>query len=171
MNYGLEITLEKFFSNNYYFLFTSSLFDSKFRTDGKWYNTAFNANYVFNVVGGKEFVVGKKKTNRITSNAKFLWRGGMRQLAINLSESQDAGQVVYNFDEPYNVKLPDYIRFDFSLGFRRNQKKWNWQVGVEVQNIINRKNVAAYQYNKETKTIDVKRNIGIIPIFFIKAEF
>jgi hypothetical protein len=171
MNYGLEITLEKFFSNNYYFLFTSSLFDSKFRTDGKWYNTAFNANYVFNVVGGKEFVVGKKKTNRITSNAKFLWRGGMRQPAINLSESQVAGQVVYNFDEPYNVKLPDYIRFDFSLGFRRNQKKWNWQVGVEVQNIINRKNVAAYQYNKETKTIDVKRNIGIIPIFFIKAEF
>ena len=95
----------------------------------------------------------------------------MRQPAINLSESQVAGQVVYNFDEPYNVKLPDYIRFDFSLGFRRNQKKWNWQVGVEVQNIINRKNVAAYQYNKETKTIDVKRNIGIIPIFFIKAEF
>jgi hypothetical protein len=171
INYGLEITLEKFFSNNYYFLITSSIFDSKFKVDRKWYNTAFNANYVFNLVGGKEFVVGKKKTNRITTNAKFLWRGGMRQPAIDLAQSQLTGQVVYNFDDPYNVKLPDYLRLDFSLGFRRNQKKWNWQVGVEVQNIINRKNVAAYQYNKESKGIEVKRNIGIIPIFFIKAEF
>ena len=30
-NYGLEITLQKFFSNNYYFLVTSSLFDSKYK--------------------------------------------------------------------------------------------------------------------------------------------
>ncbi len=171
MNYGLEITLEKFFSNNYYFLFTSSLFDSKFKTDGKWYNTAFNANYVFNLVGGKEFVVGKKKTNRITSNAKFLWRGGMRQPTIDLGKSQLTEQTVFNFDKPYSVKLPDYLRLDFSLGFRRNQKKWNWQVGLEVQNIINRNNVAAYLYNKETKNIEFKKNIGIIPIFYIKAEF
>src|SRR5690606_3211941 len=30
-NFGLELTLEKFFSRGYYFLFTASLFDSRYR--------------------------------------------------------------------------------------------------------------------------------------------
>ncbi|MGZ4099882.1 MAG: TonB-dependent receptor, partial [Bacteroidia bacterium] len=42
-NYGLEITLEKFYSQGYYFLFTSSLFESKYvGSDNVERNTAFN---------------------------------------------------------------------------------------------------------------------------------
>src|SRR5690606_18511344 len=59
-NFGLELTLEKFFSRGYYFLFTASLFDSRYRaSDDILRNTAFNGNYVFNLLGGKEFRVGK----------------------------------------------------------------------------------------------------------------
>ena len=48
-NYGLEFTLEKFYSKGYYFLFTTSLFDSKYKgSDGNKRNTRFNGNYVFN---------------------------------------------------------------------------------------------------------------------------
>ena len=44
-NYGIEVTLEKFLSHGTYFLFTTSLFDSKYMgTDGIWRNTAFNRN-------------------------------------------------------------------------------------------------------------------------------
>ena len=59
-NYGVEITVEKFLSNGWYFLFTSSLFDSKYTGyDNIWRNTAFNGNYVFNLLGGYEHKLGK----------------------------------------------------------------------------------------------------------------
>lgn len=171
INYGLELTLEKFFAQNYFFLVTASVFDSKYKNNDKWHNTAFNARHVLNVLGGKEFVVGKKKINRIILNSKLLWRGGMRQPDIDLDASKISGETIYSFDKPYSVKLPDYFRLDLGLSFRKNQKRWNWQVGVEIQNVINRKNVAAYRYDKYAQTIEIIRNIGIIPIFYFKAEF
>ncbi|CAK9249793.1 unnamed protein product [Sphagnum jensenii] len=56
-NYGIELTLEKFFSNNFYFMYTLSLFDSKYRaTDDVWRNTTYDNVFVTNLLGGKEFV-------------------------------------------------------------------------------------------------------------------
>ncbi|MBN2521394.1 MAG: carboxypeptidase-like regulatory domain-containing protein, partial [Bacteroidales bacterium] len=55
-NYGIEFTAEKFMDHGMYFLSTLSLFESKYRgSDGVLRNTAFNSNYVFNLLGGKEF--------------------------------------------------------------------------------------------------------------------
>ncbi|MCB0644138.1 MAG: TonB-dependent receptor, partial [Phaeodactylibacter sp.] len=54
-NRGLELTIEKFFSKGYYTLITGSLFDSKYAgSDGIERNTAFNNQYVLNVLAGKE---------------------------------------------------------------------------------------------------------------------
>jgi len=65
-NYGLDLTVEKFFANQYYFLLTGSVFDSKYQAkNGEWYNTRFNTNYQVSLLGGKEFKVGKKKNNII----------------------------------------------------------------------------------------------------------
>ena len=53
-NYGLELTLQKFFTKSYYFLFSSSLFDSKYKpADGHWYDTKFNLGFINNLVGGR----------------------------------------------------------------------------------------------------------------------
>ncbi|MEL6675568.1 MAG: TonB-dependent receptor, partial [Bacteroidota bacterium] len=48
-NYGLEITLERFLHQNFYFLSTLSLYQSQFSLDGEQYfNTQYNGNYIFN---------------------------------------------------------------------------------------------------------------------------
>ena len=53
-NYGVEMTLEKYFSNSYYFLVTGSLFESKYEgSDGIERNTPFNGKYVLNLLAGK----------------------------------------------------------------------------------------------------------------------
>ena len=45
-NYGIELTVEKFFSKGYYALFTSSIYSSKYvASDGIERNTAFNGRY------------------------------------------------------------------------------------------------------------------------------
>ena len=62
-NYGVEVTLEKFYSKGYYFLLTGSFFESKYEGfDKVERNTAFNGNFVANGLFGKEWKIGKKNT-------------------------------------------------------------------------------------------------------------
>ena len=57
-NYGIELTIEKFFSKHYYFLVTASLFNSEYKTlENKWRSTVFNNNYILNALAGYEFVI------------------------------------------------------------------------------------------------------------------
>ncbi len=171
-NYGLELTLEKYFSKHYFFMFTTSLFNSEYKAaDGKWRSTAYNVNYVLNALGGKEFVVGKKKNNIIGVNAKIIWRGGQRYTPVDLVASRAANETVYETGKAFSEKLPDYFRVDFSVSFRRNKKKYSWEISVDAQNIINRKNVARVVYNPDTQQIEKKRNLGAVPVFSWKIEF
>ena len=171
-NYGMEITVEKFFSKNYFFMFTTSLFNSKYKAgDGVWRNTTYDVNYVLNALGGKEFVVGKKKNNIIGVNAKIIWRGGNRITPVDLQKSIAANETVYQNDKAFSQKLPDYFRIDFGLSFRRNKKKYSWILSFDAQNLINRNNVAAKVYNPDTQMIETKTNLGIVPVFSWKIEF
>jgi hypothetical protein len=171
-NYGLELTFEKFFSHNYFFMFTTSLFNSKYRAEDRvWRNTTYNVNYVLNALGGKEFVVGKKKNNIIGVNAKLIWRGGNRVTPVDLQKSIAANETVYQEDKAYTEKLPDYFRIDFGVSFRRNKKKYSWIFAFDAQNLINRHNVAARIYNPETQMIETRTNLGIVPVFSWKVEF
>lgn len=64
-NYGIELTLEKFFSNHYYFLITSSLFQSEYKgSDNILRNTKFNGHFVLNSLFGYELKYGKIKIRR-----------------------------------------------------------------------------------------------------------
>lgn len=171
-NYGLELTFEKFFSKHYYFVVTASLFDSKYMAmDGQWRNTAYNVNYVLNALGGKEFVIGKKKNNIFALNAKVIWRGGQRVIPIDLPASIAANETVYQNDKAFTEKLPDYFRIDFGMSYRRNKKKYSWILSFDAQNVINRQNVARKVYNPETQQVVVARNLGIVPVVSYKVEF
>ena len=88
-NYGIEFTLEKFLSHGTYFLFTTSLFDSKYLgTDGIWRNTAFNGNYVINLLGGYELQLGEK--TMLTIDLKSVLAGGRRYVPIKIPKSLQA---------------------------------------------------------------------------------
>lgn len=172
MNYGIELTVEKFFSKNYFFLVTTSLFNSRYAgTDNVWRNTAYNGKYVFNVLGSKEFILGKKKINIIGATAKILYRGGMYILPVNLDASRLQHETVYDFNRAYEEKLPDYFRMDFGVYFRRNKKRWSWILSFDAQNIINRQNVAGKVYDPQKDEIRVIRNLGIVPVISWKVEF
>lgn len=172
MNYGLELTVEKFFTQNYFFLVTTSLFNSRYAaTDGVWRNTAYNGNYVLNVLGGKEFILGKQKINIIGVNTKILYRGGMRITPIDLEASRAQQQTIYNHNQAFSEKLPDYLRVDFGAYFRRNKKRWSWILSVDIQNVINRKNVAQKVYDPQKDNIRIIRNLGIVPVISWKVEF
>lgn len=93
-NYGIEISLEKYLSDNYYFMLNSSIYQSKYKAaDGIERNTRFNGNYTINFTGGKEFV-NEAKTKIFGVNIKTIYAGGYRDVPVNLEKSRQAGHVV-----------------------------------------------------------------------------
>jgi len=171
-NFGLELTMEKSFSKNYYFMATTSLFESKYTMpDGVERNTLFNSKYIFNLIGGKEFEVGNKKQNIISANLRMMWRGGYRTVPIDLSASQLAGEDVRDYTQAFETKAPDYFRIDAGVSFRKNNLNWSWELSANVQNATSRLNIWDEYYNADRGTIEQITMIGLLPIINYKVEF
>ena len=171
-NYGLECTLEKFFSNQYYFLTTASLYDTKYKAaDGNWYDSAFNYNYTFNVVGGKEFTVGKKRNNTIGLNAKTLLNGGKKATPINQEIFDQTGEIVLNEQLRNTIALDAYFRIDASMYYQLNRPKVAHRISLDVQNLTNRLNIDQPFYNGNTGQLETSFQLELIPFLNYRLEF
>jgi hypothetical protein len=171
-NYGLELTLEKFFSKNYYFLFTASLYESKYKAlDGIERNTRYNNNFITNFIAGKEFLIGKTKTNAIITDAKIIWAGGNRLSPINFEESARLGTTVYYLEQRYSEKAIDYFKINFKIGYRKNTKNTSYSIFLDVQNLTNRKNVFLQYYEPATNKVVTFYQLGLLPILNFRIQF
>ncbi len=132
-NYGTELTLQKFFSNNWYMMVTASLFQSKYTMmDGIERNTRFNSNYIGNFAGGKEFLVGKNKQNIIGTNIRTIWRGGYRSIPLDVDATKEQNKEVFLYDQAFETKVPDYFRVDLGVSYRKNKPTWSWVLSLDV---------------------------------------
>ena len=169
-NYGIEFTFEKFLSKGYYFLLTTSLFDSKYKSyDGIQRNTAFNGNYVLNALGGYEFKLGEY--NVLTFDFKTVCAGGKRYVPIDLNESVLAGETKYDWDNAFKNKYDDYFRIDLRIGFKMNGKKFNQEWGINLQNVTNHKNIFQETFNPIINRIKTDYQQGFFPVMLYRIQF
>ena len=163
-NYGLELTLEKFYSKGYYFLLTGSVFESKYKgSDGVLRNTAFNGNYVFNALAGKEFKIKEKHT--LSIDLRGTYAGGKRYTPIDLEASKLRGDEVRDVSRAFELQYPNYFRLDVKPGYRFNSKRVTHEFTIDIQNITRNLNVFQQTYdlvNKSIKT-DYQLRFFVIP--------
>lgn len=171
-NYGLDLTLEKTFSNNYYFMLTGSVFDSRYVDQfGETHSTRFNNNYTANLLGGKEFKVGKSKKNILGLNGKLLLSGGNRFTPIDVAASQADEGTVRIWERAYESRVPDYFRFDFGVSYTINTKKATHTIMLDIQNATNRQNVFSQYYDSDDNALRYVYQNGIFPLFNYRVEF
>ncbi|WP_462251897.1 TonB-dependent receptor [Ferruginibacter sp.] len=161
-NYGFEITLERFLHEGFYWLFTTSVFQSKYKgSDNIWRNTAFNSNFVINALGGKEFKLNPKTTFGIDS--KLTVTGGQRYTPFDITASKNAGYVMYKENEAYGEQNNTYIRWDLKFSYIRNLRKVTQKWYVDLQNLTARENIYVRTLNPKTGTINQISQIGFFP--------
>jgi hypothetical protein len=172
-NYGLELTVEKFFSDGYYGLFTTSLYDSKYvASDGIERNTAFNGKYIFNVLGGKEWTVGRAGRNKISIDVKYTNAGGRAYTPIDLLKSKVTGREQLSSEE-YSSFYENYYRVDFKVGYTLNSanKNRSHTVSLDLQNVTNHKNIFSQNYDNKSQSINTKYQLGFFPNVVYKWQF
>jgi hypothetical protein len=163
-NYGVELTLEKFYSDGYYFLLTTSLFDSKYKgSDNIKRNTTFNGRYVVNVLAGKEFNVGKK-SNTFNIDWKLTVAGGRYVTPLDFEKSKETGKEEYMDHIAFSKKIKDYFRTDIKFSYRMNKKRLTHELSLDLQNVLNTKNVFMQRYNSRTNTVTTEYQTGFFPI-------
>lgn len=154
-NLGLEFTLERFFHKGFYYLFTASAFDSKYKgSDGVWRNTAFNNNFITNILAGYEFKVGQssKRKSLIDINLRTTWAGGQRYVPFVTvwdEESQLYNRQWLN-ERAFENRYQDYWRTDLSIGFKRNTGSTTQEWMIEITNLWNTQNIHSMKFDKKT---------------------
>ena len=171
-NGGIDLTLEKYFSKNFYFLTTGSLYTSKYRaSDHVWRNTDFNGKFNLNLMSGKEFLVGKARTAKIITGFKFNIAGGKWYTPIDSALSATKRQYE-GIDALTNTKqFSTYHRLDIRFGIKKNYKRFNQQFYIDIINVYNQKNALGLSYIPKTGEVVTETNLGFLPLFNWLFEF
>lgn len=174
-NYGWELTLEKFFNKTFYFLFTATVFDAKYKgSDGVLRNTDFNGQYAANLLVGKEFKI--KKKNLLSIGTKVTTAGGRWYGIADTVQSLIQRELVF-LDSAYNsLQFRPYFRTDLRITYKINSKKLTHEIALDLVNIFNTKNILGLTYspnplNPTSNPIRENYQLGFLPLFYYRVDF
>ncbi len=173
-NYGVEFTLEKYFSKSFFLLFTGSLFDSKYKgSDGVERNTAFNGNYVVNFLGGKEWKLTKNSS--FVLSTKITRSGGRRYTPIDLAASALANDAIADSSQAYSKQFRDYFRVDLKVGYKINKKRITHEFALDLVNVLNTQNVLRLSYVPPVAGspagVVEEQQLHFLPLFYYRIDF
>lgn len=171
-NYGIDMSIEKPFANNYYVMATGSLFKSTYKNyAGEEYSTTFDRGYQLNLLGGKEFKVSRDGRKILGLNGKLLFSGGVRESPIDLAASRKANEVVLVPKQYYTKQVPAYFRSDIGIYYKINRQRATHSIQLEIQNVTNRENYYYSYYDEDAGDIKRVNQLGIFPNIAYRIDF
>lgn len=171
-NVGIELTVQKYFDNSFFFMTTTSLYNSQYiGSDGIQRSTDFNGNYIFNLLAGKEYKVGKQDKNTLAIGLKVTYAGGKRYGSVNQVMTDSLKEIVF-LDAGYNEKrFKDYFRLDAKINYTVNAKKITHEFGLDLVNLLGIQNILGLTYTPDTPTLTSERyQLGFLPVFYYKID-
>ena len=174
-NYGIELTIQKYFDKSFFFLISATAYDSKYRgSDGVLRNTSYNGSYIANFLGGKEFRINPRQT--ISIGGKVTFAGGKRYGYVDEAQSNLLNEIIF-VDSAFNERqFKDYFRLDLKINWKLNSEKITHEIGLDLVNILNTQNLLSLTYapnlaDPSQEPVAVKTQLGFLPIFYYKIDF
>lgn len=171
-NTGIDFTLERKLAGSYYYLFTASVFDSRYKGGDKVLrNTRFNKNYVVNALFGYEWKTGRKNSNLFSLNFRLSMMGGDRLEVVDYPASLAASEVIYDDARAFENKKPDSQILSFSINYRINKPRHSSIWSVQMINVLGQKEFEGYEWDNTSSTVVAKQDPFFIPAISYKIEW
>ena len=171
--YGFDASLQRYFIKDLYYLLSISTFNATYEdAKGDWHNMRFNSQYTMSFTGGKEWTKEKKdKLRTIGLNLRGLYRGGYWHTPINEAASRAQSTTVFDWDRPFEERLPAYFSFDLRLSHTKQKENYLRTWSLDIQNVTNRQNISWYYYDQLLDEVRPAYQLGIIPVLGYRIEF
>ena len=129
-NYGIDLTLERYLKDGFYGMLTATLFKSEYReAQGEWHHSRHDRGYITNILGGKEWMVGKDRKNVFGLNGRLTLMGGDRYTPIpegttfeDIMKRPDKSIPEVDGADPYSQQKGMNVGYAFSLKYTINKK-------------------------------------------------
>lgn len=173
MNYGVDITLERYMSQGFYYMATASLYDSKYRTagNGKWFNSRYNRHFTVNLLAGKEWMLGRNRQNILGLSGKITMQGGDRYSPIDTENSVLQQDAVYDESNPYSCQFNPMVLAHLTVSYRLNCRKVSHEFAAKLINVTGYKDYYGHRYNFIDNTVEAEREANILPNISYKIYF
>ncbi|MCE7996102.1 MAG: TonB-dependent receptor [Roseivirga sp.] len=171
-NYGVDVTMERFFANDFYYLATGSVFESEYKGgDDIWRDTRFNRGYSFNLLGGKEWQAEGSDNKWWGVNAGLTVMGGKRITPIDMQASLAAREEVSDDLRAFEDSEPAIYNLDLTITLRKNKAKRSSVWSLQFKNLIGSQDYDGYVYNYKQQAMVKKTSSLMIPNISYKIEF
>ena len=173
-NYGVDVTLERYLNEGWYYMLTGSVFNSRYSGgDGVWHDTRYDRRYIFNTLGGKEWMVGSKKQNVLSANVKLTLQGGDRYSPIDLDATlaHPDNDVQYDESRAYSKQFDPMFIASYAVSYKMNRKRVSHEFAIKHINVTNAESYHGHIYNYLTNEVEPYRGTLAIPNISYKIEF
>ena len=178
-NYGADITLEHYMSRGFYGQVNGSLFKSEYRgLDKKWRNQLYDRGYMVKVLGGKEWMIGKRKQDVFNVSVKYTLQGGLRHTPIDVDAMKAnvaAGiindQPIYKEDEAMTLQFDPTSILDLTVSYKINRKNVGHTIAFEGVNILQHETPYAVHYDLGTGQLRVDKSGISLPNIYYRIDF
>ena len=129
-NYGIDLTLERYLKDGFYGMLTTTLFKSEYRdAQGQWHHSRHDRGFITNILGGKEWMVGKNRKNVFGVNGRLTLMGGDRYTPIpdditfeDVMLRPDKSVPEIDVLDPYNAQKGMNVGYAFSVKYTINKR-------------------------------------------------
>ena len=175
-NYGADATLEHYMKNGYFGQVNASLFRSEYRAlDRVWRHQMYDRGYMFKVLGGKEWMVGRNKQNVFNISAKYTFQGGLRHTPIDLNATIQNG---INADEPVFIQKEAMSKqfkptnlVDLTVSYKWNCRRVSHTLAFEGLNILMNETPYAERYDFALRQLRYDKSGISLPNFYYRIDF
>jgi len=163
---GIELLVQKRVMDGLYGLASVSFFRSRFRDYyGVWRNRINDNRYLVTLVGGY------RPNSRWGLNVRLDVAGGIPYTPYELELSSLYNRGILDTDLIFLARYPSYVALNFRVERRFHLGGSYLDVYLGAINLLNRKNVDRYYWDKIDNTIAIIHQVPILPVFGVTWNF
>jgi hypothetical protein len=172
LNYGIEMTLERYYHKGLYILGTVSLFKSTYEAaDGIRRSTLFDIGHVVNLLAGKEFGLDKENHRLFSIDMRLTHTGGRPYIPVDEANSIRDGKARYSYQQAYEPRLKGYFRTDLKLAYHINRPKASHNIFLAADNVFNTQNMFWRDWNNRKQKVETYYQMGLFPYLGYRVQF
>jgi hypothetical protein len=171
--YGIDLNLKRDFHKEWYYQFSTSLFDAKYKgVDGEERQSPFNSQWAVSLTGGKEWTKAKSIGERTWgAHLRLHSRGGHWYTPIDEAASISLQQEVEMANQPFSQQLSTYYTADIRISHTRQKQGYTRIWSLDIQNLTNNRNIGWYYFDFLQQGLNAGEQLGIIPVLAYRIQF